>query len=86
MDLQLLVVPQTLVGAYTGTLKRYVTVANIRVEGPDGPATLPAAHRVWIAPGELPAGIDMILGDPYLAMNQAVIDCDVRLLFVTLGH
>lgn len=55
-------------------LKKYVCVANIQVEGPDGPATLPAAHRVWIAPGELPAGIDMILGDPYLAMNQAVLD------------
>jgi len=65
---------KTLVGAYTGTLKKYVCVANIQVEGPDGPATLPAAHRVWIAPGELPAGIDMILGDPYLAMNQAVLD------------
>ena len=39
-----------LVGAYNGTLKRYVTVTDIQVEGPDGPATLPPARRVWIAP------------------------------------
>jgi hypothetical protein len=67
-----------LVGAYNGTLRTWVSVHNLKVSQPDGFVPIPNAREVWVAPGELPGGIDLILGQPYLTEQRASLDYDAE--------
>ena len=63
-----------LVGAYNGTLRTWLALHNLQVSQPEGLVPIPPASEVWVAPGELPGGIDLILGQPYLTDQRASLN------------
>ena len=87
------------VGAFTGTTNNVLPTCHLKVLQITDPHArpnaldIPPAHNIWVAPGHLPGGVDMILGDPYLAATKAsfayadsalVLTCPVSAAQVTI--